>query len=92
MWGIWLTDFAEWLGSEGTATKPDFIIVNPAWARVQAVRARDIFRRREPSSQRPHQIALWDSAERAKAEVDAFEPENYVAGAERVKKYEAGRQ
>ena len=88
MWGVFLTDYQEWLGSEGLATKPDRVIVNPAWLSAQAIRARDVFRRREPSSQRPYQIALWRTPEGARTEIRDFEPERYVAGAERVRKYE----
>ena len=87
MYGVWLVEFAEFLGSTGTATKPDKIIVNPAWASAQAIRARDIFRRREPSSQRPREIALWRTREGARMEIDAFEPKKRVPGAERVREY-----
>ena len=82
-----MMDYGEWVGSTGTATKPDKIIVNPAWASAQAIRARDIFRRREPGNQRPREIALWKSAEGARTEIDAFEPKKRVPGAERVREY-----
>ena len=82
-----MMDYGEWVGSAGTATKPDKIIVNPAWASAQAIRARDIFHRREPSSKRPHEIALWKTREGARIEIDAFEPKKRVPGAERVREY-----
>jgi len=87
MFGVWLTSFEEWLGACGTATKPDRVVVNPEWLRCQQNGPRDVFSRRRVNSQRPHQIPLWDTPERAKAEIDAFEPENRVAGSERVRRY-----
>ncbi|MBA7561093.1 hypothetical protein ES708_02728 [subsurface metagenome] len=83
--------YGEWVGSTGTATKPDRVIVNPAWARAQAIRARDIFHRREPGSQRPHEIPLWRTRKGARAEINAFEPKKRVAGSERVREY-AGKK
>ena len=87
MYGIWLVSFEEFLGAAGTATKPDFVITNPAWLRAQQNAPLDVLTRKRSNSQRPYQIPLWDSVEKAWAEIRAWEPEHYVPGAERVREY-----
>jgi len=88
--GVWLTEYAEWLGSTATVTPPDALHKNTATrepeTRRQAQRHLSSAARKARSC-RPFQIPLWRTRAQARAEIRTWEPDKYEPGSESVRLY-----